>query len=420
MITPAMTTRATNDSATDAAPRSRWITGCVWIVAAFAWCAWLSTSRAVAQGPCATCAGKDLVPCRSCPLESEAQVLFCSLAAQCRTCGGALVVPCPTCKSATGKAECEQRRGATQAWLLARTRELSAAEVGSRPLLCRPAHFELVFGPGPIEDCPVRDRHLQMHLYATRLETVWQRFVQVLALDAKDMTVEPRLRVAILRDDGDVRKLASAWCSLEVQGLGVTDGERGATVVECDPRGLGDDAALHRLVVHDVTHLLLHRLLGESLDEHGHGWLEAGLAHWFEADAGDGLCDAACWLGHPQIPKSFQGRRWRIGVREMLEAGTLPAVGNVIGRDVADLDLAQHAVAFALVDWLLGHGGSPASPTTGVPSAAPATRHPLRDLLDAAKGGGEPVASLRRVVDIDLAALDEELRDFIRARYPRR
>ena len=117
---------------------------------------------------CAACGGEGVVPCRTCaPVEAGA--VACTVAANCARCKGALAVPCPECSAGTD--EVRRRRELAQRWLAERRALCKDSGVEERTVLqCRTAHFDLLFAPGPIGGCPEKDAHLQMHLFAARLD----------------------------------------------------------------------------------------------------------------------------------------------------------------------------------------------------------------------------------------------------------
>ena len=389
----------------------------------------LAAAAAGAQSPCATCAGDGLLPCPACaPRDGaapEATVRACSVAAQCRFCKGALATPCPDCAAGRSDATAallERRRAAARDWLASQRQRLADAGVprNHEPLMCRTAHLELWFAPGKLEGCPERDPHLQMHLYAARLETAYDRCAHLLSLEDPDGGAP--FTIAVVHDDRDRARLAASLTGIELQCLGTRNGARGTCVLDNDPHTVPDDDALHRLMVHNLAHLMVARAAGgRVLDDDGWGWLDAGVAHWSAAAAtaadspADQVCDCFCHLDRPVPQRRYFGGHWRMAVRELLEAGQLPALADIVGRGTSDLDLPQHATAFALVDFLTR---PLTGPTTG-PAAAPPPS-PLPGLLRAAKTGQAPQEALRAVLGLDLDAVEQRFRAFVKGSYPRR
>src|SRR5262249_40085071 len=126
-----------------------------------------------------------------------------------------------------------------------------------------------------------------------------------------------------------------------------------------DLRSLNDDEALYRNVIHNVTHLLLSNLKPEyAIFNKGHGWVDEGLAHWFE-DKITGKCTNFCYEEVLLQPgASFKGGRWRAPVRHMVDEGRITSFAELATKNTDQLDFPQHAQSFALIDWLLTvHGG---------------------------------------------------------------
>jgi hypothetical protein len=126
-----------------------------------------------------------------------------------------------------------------------------------------------------------------------------------------------------------------------------------------DQRSLVDDEALHRNIVHNVTHLLLSNMQNSVwLGNRKHGWIDEGLAHWFE-DKITGKCTNFCFeevLMQPGI--GFKNGRWRAPVRQLVDAGKLKSFAELSALNTDQLEMQDHAHAFACIDWLLTvHGG---------------------------------------------------------------
>jgi hypothetical protein len=127
----------------------------------------LTASHALAQA-CAACGGTGLAPCRTCTAV-EAGTIACSVAATCARCQGALATSCTECGA--GGAELERRKQQVRQFLAERRALSKESGVEERSVMqCRSAHFDLLFAPGRIEGCRETDLHLQMHLFAARLE----------------------------------------------------------------------------------------------------------------------------------------------------------------------------------------------------------------------------------------------------------
>lgn len=353
----------------------------------------IAWSVLAAQEPCGRCAGAGLVPCPRCASERDGVVLRCSVAAGCTTCRGAVDVECGDCSTAGSAAvsRLATRRTVVAQWLVARRTALASAAGGkirrvAGVLHCSTEHFDLIFAPARIASCPTSDPHRQLHLFAARLEAARARFVKVLGLQPADFrsvsattTVAPRagsgrsddgrLAVFVLADPRDFRRVCAGVTGLVPQGIGTRshDGAPRYAVLH-DPGVLRDDAALHRNLVHNVTHLLLANIQPATcLGERGHGWLDAGLAHYFESLAADrpgtvtprgGVSDSFCFQQHAQRPLTFDTGDWLAAARNLAAAGRLPAIARLIGQDTSDLDLEEHLAGTAFVAFLIETRGA--------------------------------------------------------------
>ncbi len=379
-----------------------------------------SAGAAAAQDPCAACGDTGAIACRVCDADLERGVVACSVGARCRACAGAGAVACTKCAAGTAaEADLARRREVAATWLREVGALFAAAGVAREPAACRTAHFDLLFAPGPIDGCPAKDVHAQLHVYGERLEALRSRARTALGLGEDDPAspdaADARFTVALVRDDLDCARLTAHLAGLEPQGLGVVAPERRAIVLRHDPRATRGDDGLQRLLAHTVAHLVTGTLrpVG-SLDAAGHGWLDEGFAHWLEAEQPGEVCETFCHLERVPPPRRCFGGRWRPGVRELLEASQLPSLTELIGRDAADLEPRHHALAFALVDHLLR------------PTVAPITPGPIESqralpaVVRAAKSGSAPADALRGATGLDVDVLDQRLRTWVKETYPRR
>jgi hypothetical protein len=375
----------------------------------------MAPAQAQAPAPCATCGGKGLVPCRACAAV-EADCVVCTVAAACPRCQGALATACPGCADRAAQDGLQRRRAEAQQFVAAGRELLAQCRVDAGTAMqCRTPHFDLLFAVGRIDGAPSADPHAQMHLFAQRLERLHARCVALFGAGPGG----ERVRLAVVKDGKEAQAACLLFTGVEMQGAGGASRGSKPSGVLLWGAASGKDPALHRALVHLTAHLLLAQALPDvEPDAPGFGWLDEGLAHWLEADLVDGRCENCCILGRPQPPRQFWNGDWRTGARELLEAGQLPSVAALLATDASDLDLAQHAAAFALVDFLLCKRAAAVTPAAEKPPPAP-----LQRLLAAARAGTRADAALaaaldRPVLDGKGAGVDGEFRDFVR-RYPR-
>lgn len=378
-----------------------------WLVLPLVVVSWLFqlSSPTAAQTPCPACAGRGERSCRRCPVEREARVPYCSVAAQCVSCAGALATPCPTCKAAATDLSARAARIAAAHEL--RRGRLAPAKLTRPPLLLASPNVELWFGLRPLPDIPERDAHAQAHLYLERLDAAALRLAKLLARAPAAPEADGPV-VGLLADDGELERLSAHLGTIEPQGAGVLDFDRRIALLQgADQK----DAALHRLVVHAFAQVAIAPHLAGA----PRTWesLRIGLAHWLAADLA-GACDAIPVLDRPQSATRYFGGNWRIAARELLEANALPDLDELLEADPCHYDLAAHATVFAAADWLIA--GAQVAPHTG--SAAPAEPLLVRAMA-AARAGQTPTDALSGLL-AGGGKLAPHLHTWVRTKYPRR
>jgi hypothetical protein len=346
---------------------------------------------------CSGCASRGWLDCRQHRgdlLELERAVEHCSVATACPRCAGALAVDCRDCSNAAAEAELAAAAARAAAWLAERRATIAAhCAAPDEVLFLRTAHCDLSFTLAPMTVGRKKlDSHLLMHLYGARIEALHRRFVEVLGLAATDFPVaaadvSPRLGVHLFEDARDQRAIAPRVTGIGSQGTGVKSmGSFLAYSMQRDPRTLRGDDDLHRNLAHNVVHLLMSSMLPTQwIGNQGQGWLDEGLAHWFEAEV-DGRCANFCFeeVGHAP-GANWKNGRWRVGIRQLAEAGGLRRFTEIYQLNSDQLDFEAHAHAFAFVDHLIAvHGG----PKLAELIRRAKRREAMRDALQAVYGFG--------------------------------
>jgi hypothetical protein len=329
---------------------------------------WLLVAAAAAQAEpphvlCKSCESHGSLPCKQHGkgmLEKEHAVQFCSAAAECKQCLGALALDCRSCRNEPVQKGIEERQKLAREWLAARRKAVDELTRNQPLWHLQTAHADLCFSIKPLTIGKEKvDTHPLMHLYGERIEALRALFLELLDLPAAQLPA--RLEIFMFRDQQDHSLIGP-----RVTGIG-TSGSTGTKLMGAnavfsmwmDPRSLVDDEALHRNVVHNVTHLLLSNMQPSVwLGNRKHGWIDEGLAHWFE-DKVTGKCTNFCFeevLMQPGI--GFKNGRWRAPVRQLVDAGKLKSFAEVSILNTDQLEMQDHAHAFACIDFLLTvHGG---------------------------------------------------------------
>jgi hypothetical protein len=315
---------------------------------------------------CRNCESRGCHPCskhgRPAELAAEqsaAGILHCSVATACKSCAGALATDCKVCANPAVENDLEHRRQLAQQWLAARQKALP--EVADRKELVhlRTAHCALAFSIRPTTVGKQKlDTHALAHLYAERIEALRTLFVQTFEYQPADFA--GTLEIYMFRDAQDHSQVGP-----RVTGIGTSQSTGTKLMgVECvysmwqDLRQLPDDEALHRNLIHNATHLLLSNAKPEQfLGNRKAGWIDEGVAHWFE-DKLTGKCTNFCFEEVLLQPGAgFKGGRWRAPVRRLIDAGQGKPFAELSQLNTDQLTFEDHAIAFAYVDFLLTERG---------------------------------------------------------------
>jgi len=328
----------------------------IWLLAATcaSFLAPSSAQDAPDSGPvCRACSSSGSIACgehkRGEPAWEES-VLFCSVVADCPECLGAGQVDCPKCENAASDARLEAKRA-----LVSELRgpiERYDQEMG-RPLRkAESEHFILVWEVDSLKvDKRRREGHELMHVYIDRLEHLYDEYCSVLSVEDAELRVKSKVFVWWLVDEQRQASLRFASQGSD-RGMKLMGAESVYSVC-ANRQFFKDDELLHRNLVHSVTHLLLsHQNPSMWLGNIKGGWAEEGLAHWFE-ERFFGLCDNYCYEEQNTV-LGFKGGKYKVALRKLLAAEEAPPVTSVLSLNTDQLSGPQHAVAFSLVDYLIG------------------------------------------------------------------
>ena len=365
-----------------------------------------ATAQAVVS--CRACSNRGNVVCNRhgkllAREQVEAGTLFCSVAADCRVCAGALASDCKACANTPAEDELRRRQELVREWLKKRRAAVDEVVENKGLLHLETTHCDLVFSIRSATVGKERlDTHALMHAYGDRIEALRALFRQVLEVADEDLPA--RMRVYMFRDAHDQGVIGPRETGFGTTGsVGLKQmGPEFVYSMWQDPQSLADDEALHRNVVHHVTHLLLSQMLPtQFLGNKGHGWIDEGLAHWFE-DKVTGRCANFCFeevLLHPGT--GWKGGRWRAPVRRLVDDGKLPTFAALSALNTDQLAFEDHAAAFACVDFLLTvHGGAR-----------------LRDLVRLVKRGQPTREALQAVYGWNPITFDAPFQKWVRETY---
>lgn len=310
-----------------------------------------------APGKCLKCHDVRRRPCPEHPAaecEWEVDALYCSEIASCKTCGGVGWIDCDDCVDPP-----------TEKWIADRKAKVAARKVGLKFIddamkrevrKGESAHMVVVW---EMEEMKVDKRRLSqhelVHLYLRRLETLFSDFCARLSVTEKNFGGKPNVYVWGLPADHVLCGMALLEGNAK-GGVKLLGGNPRYTILG-NKQNFKDDEALHRNIVHSVTHLLLSNVAPSGwVGNIKGGWMDEGLAHFFE-DKYWGICDNYCYQ-EQNSNVDFKSGKFRLAVRKMVAEGKSPPIAELLQKNVDTLTLPEHAVAMSYCDYLLGLDGA--------------------------------------------------------------
>lgn len=319
-----------------------------------AWC--LPAGFQVPWKTCTRCDATGILPCakhKAAECAFEADVLYCSVIAGCGECGGTGFVPCGACVNVEARKKLEDRRVGV---LKSQGGLKTIDDTMGRPLRkAETAHFVLVW---EMEGIKVEKRmvepHEAMHLYCTRLESLFADYCRTLAIDDTQFREKTWVFVWFLPQDH--HDGSQKFCETTPTKGGVKlMGLHSRYSILGNRNEFRTDEQLHRNIVHSVSHLLLSAQRPTAwIGNMKGGWLDEGLAHWFE-DRVNGICDNYC-MQEDNPNADFEKGRYRLGIRKLVARGDLPPIADVTAHNVDTLTVEMNAIVFSYVDYLVPLG----------------------------------------------------------------
>lgn len=366
----------------------------------------IAAQEAPPEVACRFCGSDGHKPCtkhNKKALELEVGAEHCSVAVECSRCSGTLTIDCKICTNPASDKAAGQRGSAAAKWLSARRAAVDQHISGKETLHARSAHVDLAFSIRPLTVGRKKlGTHELMHRYLDRIEGLRTRFMEVFELTDKDFSA--RLQIYMFDNCVDHQLLAPrvAGGGGRAQSMKLM----GVEAIYCmchERRAMRGDEEIHRNVVHNVTHLLISNMLPEVwLGNRKHGWIDAGVAHWFEEQL-TGKCTNFCYE-EVGISGGFKGGMWRAPVRKYAETGQLVPFTTVAKLNTDQLLGQHHAQVFAYVDFLIATRGGKA----------------FAAFVRLAKKGKSTRDALRKTLGLSMLGFDEEFVAWVKETYPLR
>ena len=361
---------------------------------------------------CTSCNNKSVKPCkkhkkRELADENDGVCEFCSDNISCKACGGLHYIDCTKCTNPDVEKRIARERKRMADWLTKRRKKVDEL-IRHEVLHGSSKHFDLVFDLKKMKVGKVTySTHRLMHLYLRRLEEFRKSFLETMQMSPSTLPV--RSDIYMWRDGRDQGIASTKFAGQGATGVGVKYmGSGSVYTMLYDKNRIGNDKNLHRNVVHNVAHLLFSNYMPQRwIGQLKGGWVDAGLAHYFEFKL-DGLCSTYCYQEVGTNIK-FKGGSWLVPIRKRVVTGKFPSVAELCGKSTDQLDGDEHAMSFSLVHYLFE--GDFAEADHGKQfqrfGALLKEKQPLRD-------------ALRAVYRLTPLSLEEKWKEWVRKTYPKR
>jgi hypothetical protein len=198
------------------------------------------------------------------------------------------------------------------------------------------------------------NQHEIAHLYADRLEKLYQDFLDRFGLKDEDM-IYVRHRVMLFPTQKLSMKAGPIYVGMTsteaCKRLGMDSTFCGWWNKQLNPQ----DSDLHSYVIHHVSHMLLTMVGGLNyciwLGHIGSGWLEEGLGHFYEMEwfgAGRTHCTRESSMLADWIHDD-----WRPWIRKRAVQGDVVDLASLDGKTSDALNAKEHVFSWSFVDYLL-------------------------------------------------------------------
>ena len=346
---------------------------------------------------CRKCDDEGVVACKRCAkdaCESERGFVFCSVVASCEDCGGAGVGECAKCETEPTR-DLEAERAAASEWLggvravdAFMERELNHA---------RSEHFTITWDIKRIDLGRAGKPHPAMHVYLDRLEELMAAFQGHLGATSEDFSAPTHV---MLWSSAKEQEKASLEYTLQRSSTeSKLMGKEPVVSIHYDKGHLHEEFELHQAMVHQTAHCLLSNVFdGIWPGNIKGGWIDEGLAHWYETDLFGGVRHY-CYVESDTI-QYFKFGRWESSVRIAVDRDETPGFLSVAGRNTVEMTPEQRMFAWSYCDYVIR--GTPGK--LGAVSRAVKQRKPVKDVLAGA-------------LDVTPFEFERQWKDWVKATY---
>jgi hypothetical protein len=295
---------------------------------------------------------------------------FCSEALESDNMGLAWA-PCPNCKTPSLKAaaqkEWDEHKLAGEAWLKERRRTDKVAGVEKPLNHVQTTHFLVVWNVPKITTREKKsyDAHAAAHLYCRRLEEFYARFQEMFGItDANNMK---NLHTLMVFEEHDQAWQAGPAYTM-LQGVPTVKRAGGSNHDSCvvtwwDKSTFPKEQDMWRHQLHNWTHQLTAIYYDMSWFEPGkmglsppwlndkYGWLDEGLAHWFEIDF-DRQARTYC-MRETDTESHWGGDDWRKNLFKAVANEDIASFSDVSTKPSDALTAKENQFAWSWVDFLM-------------------------------------------------------------------
>jgi hypothetical protein len=289
-------------------------------------------------------------------IESDAMALDWAVCRRCKT---------PSVQ-ATAQAEWDALAAANQEWLKERRRVDALVDADGMSHV-ETTHFVISWNIPKITTAKKKSyrMHDAAHLYARRMEELYARFQEMFAIHDRQ-NMRNKHYFYVFEKEREAITAGPVYAGLSGAGTVKRAGgaDRSSVVVMWRNKSENPkEVDFHRHWIHSAIHQFTSvyrdikwfkigdRGLSPPWLNDKYGWIDAGLAHWFEMDL-DGSATTFC-LREQDASARWRGGDWRKNVWKSVKAEDAPPFPEVITKPTQALSPEEHQFAWSWVDYLL-------------------------------------------------------------------
>jgi len=191
--------------------------------------------------------------------------------------------------------------------------------------------------------------HEAMHLYAERLETFYNDFMNFFGIDEREIRNKTHY-VYLFERQKHSFKAAKELTGLNCWNAAKMPGNPSILVSFYDKANMHEEELFHQHLIHHLSHLLNVSYYRMEWMASTAGWADEGLAHFFEVHYFKRASNSCDEEGEEE---EVSNTDWEYEVRRDLAAGNLPSFAELINKSVTSLHGMDHQTVWSIVDFLL-------------------------------------------------------------------